>query len=56
MSLTDINFSEGDGQDFLIEVPSGTLNAPVDILVESGGAQYPIENIPKQGRIFVISE
>jgi hypothetical protein len=35
MALTDINFQEAEGQDFVVEIVVGTLNVPNDILVET---------------------
>lgn len=57
MALTDVNFQEGEGQDFILEVPIAVyVGSVTDILVESGGSQYPVNEIPQPGRIFVISE
>jgi len=57
MALTDVNFQEGEGQDFLLELPvavySGALS---DVVTEAQSAQYPVLEVPAQGRIFVISE
>lgn len=57
MALTDVNFQEGEGQAFLVELPaasySGVLN---DIASEPGSGQYSVMEIPAPGRIFVISE
>ena len=36
MALDDVLFSEGDKQNFIEEVPLGTLFAPLDILADSG--------------------
>ena len=47
MALTDINFQEGEGQDFITEFPSvGYAGAMSDIVVESNGSQYPVLEIP----------
>lgn len=35
MPILDIVFNEGDIQNFLIEVPIGSLNSPKDILLET---------------------
>lgn len=43
MAFTDINFQEGDGQDFIVEIPQGTLNSPLDILVETNGTLCLLE-------------
>lgn len=41
MALTDVNFQEGEGQDFLLELPTATYTGSVnDIAVESGGSQF----------------
>lgn len=58
MALTDIVFIEGDTQEFILEVPTGTLNAPDDILFESDsntgavileiGPTYPDVNLIAQ--------
>jgi hypothetical protein len=56
MALTDIQFQAGDGQDFLLELGAGGLNAPQDIVGEADGSQYPASELPQPGRIFVISE
>jgi hypothetical protein len=34
MALDDIVFSEGDRQNFIEELPAGTLNIPADIVTE----------------------
>lgn len=55
--LTDINFQQGERQDFIVEVPTGTLNAPVDILFEeSGGQAFILEATLTGGNIFIMSE
>lgn len=58
MALTDINFQEGEGQDFVVEIPAGSYSGSVtDIAVESSGSQFLLLEVPQQGgRIFVISE
>jgi len=61
MALTDIDFSEGEGQDFIVEMPVGTLNAPVDILIETDSIGYPVLETPEitnngGGDIFIISD
>ncbi len=61
MALNDVNFQEGEGQDFILELPgviySGSVN---DILVESGSTQYVLLEIPEitggGGNIFIMSE
>ncbi|GEM_PF-818865 len=62
MALEDINFQHGEGQDFIVEFPSvlhtGALS---DIVVETGGVQYPVLEAPRivgggGGNIFIMSE
>ncbi|MBP6857851.1 MAG: hypothetical protein KBC11_01525 [Candidatus Pacebacteria bacterium] len=60
MALTDINFQEGEGQDFITEFPFiayvGSVN---DILVEANGTQYLLLEAPEKtggGNIFIMSE
>lgn len=59
MALLDINFAEGERQEFLLEVDQGTLNAPVDILVEAS-ARFPVEEIGNTGgsgrTIFIMTD
>lgn len=40
--LDDILFISGDNQNFINEVPSGTLNSPLDILSD----RYMVNEIP----------
>lgn len=62
MALTDINFQQGEGQDFILERPAGTLYAPVDILVEADGTQYMVMEVAgtsggtTTNNIFIMSE
>ena len=61
MALTDIDFAVGDNQNFLVELPVGTLNAPVDIVIEEGSDRYPILETPVvegngDGDIFIIND
>lgn len=61
MALTDINFQEREGQDFLVEIPNnlyvGSLN---DVLIESNSTSYLVNEVPEQtgggGNIFIMSE
>lgn len=46
MALTDIDFNEGEGQDFIVELPVGTLGVPLDILIETGSTSYPVLEAP----------
>lgn len=45
--MEDIVTPPGDKQDFVLEVPIGTLNAPDDILFDSGSPYYPVTEIPQ---------
>jgi hypothetical protein len=60
MALTDIHFQEGDRMTYVVEVPVGTLNAPVDILIENNSTRYLLLEIPQVtnagGNIFIMSE
>lgn len=55
MALDDVNFQEGEGQDFIVEVPEGTLNAPLDISSEANGSPL-VSEIPSVGGIFVMMD
>lgn len=46
MALTDINFQQGEGQDFILERTPGTQYAPVDIMIEPSGSQYLVVETP----------
>lgn len=61
MALTDVNFSEGEGQDFLVELPAGDYDGAFgDIVVEPGSTQYLVTEVPVveggDGDIFIIGE
>ncbi len=61
MALTDINLQEGEGMDFMLEIPAGTLGTPTDILLEEECTQFPVSEIPLVtggggGNIFIMSE
>lgn len=60
MALTDIDFNEAEGQDFIIETPVGTLNAPDDIVIETSSAGYLLLETPLVtgggGDIFIIND
>ncbi len=59
MALTDVHAQSGEGMDFIVEVPVGTLNAPVDILIETNSEQYPLLETPLVtgggGNVFIMS-
>lgn len=55
--LTDIHFQQGERQDFIVELPTGILHAPVDILFdESSGQAIISELVLTGGNIFIMSE
>jgi len=59
MAVTDINFNEGEGQDFIVEIAAGALNPAVDFLIETLSTGYPvveIETPASGGDIFIINE
>lgn len=60
MALTDINFQEGEGQDFLAELPFVAYSGSVgDILVEPNSSSYSVNEVPEKsggGNIFIMSE
>jgi len=57
MALDDIGFQEGDIQNFLLELPVGTLNSPDDILMEASAQTPVLETELEAGSdIFIMSE
>ena len=59
MAFTDINFQEGEGQDFIIEIPAASYSGVLtDIMVEPSGSQYLLIETPQASEggdnIFVI--
>lgn len=61
MALTDVHFSEGEGQDFLVEVPTGSYSGSFsDIVTEGDDREQFISEIPAAegggGNIFIMSE
>lgn len=57
MALTDVYFQEGEGQDFLVELPVAVYSGTLSDAVADSGSQYPTQEIPSSSsRIFVISE
>ncbi len=62
MALTDVNFQEGEGQDFILEVPNSIYSGVLsDVLLEDDGSQYLLSEIPEGvigagGNIFIMSE
>lgn len=58
MALTDINFQEAEAQGFIVEIPVGTLESPIDILFEPS-SQYLVMELTLAGgggNIFIMSE
>ena len=58
MALTDVNFQEGEVQDFILEVPSAVyVGSVTDILVEPSGSQFMVLETPEAGgNVFIMSE
>lgn len=61
MALTDINFQEGEIQDYLVELPSVVYAASLtDINIEADSAQYLVSEVPAVvgggDSIFIMSE
>lgn len=56
MALTDIVFNQGDGQDFILELPAGILGTPLDLLVSDPNTGSVLEVPGGGGAIFIMSE
>lgn len=60
MALIDVDFNEGEGRDFLVEIAAGALATPVDTLVEESGGQFSVQELPLptggDGDIFIIND
>ncbi len=59
MALTDVIFSGGEVQDFLVEIPTAVYSGSLeDVLVEESGSQTLMSEIPEAsgGNIFIMSE
>ncbi len=58
MAIIDVHFQEGEGQDFILELPSVVYSGEIiDITTESGSTQYPVSELPSgAGNIFIMSE
>lgn len=61
MALTDINFQEGDGQDFNVEIPTAIYSGNVSDITQEGGGNghllYEIHGTQNtNGNIFIMSE
>lgn len=62
MALTDVNFQEAEGQDFILEIPNNVYSGSLsDFLLEENGGQYLLIETPEVqggggGNIFIMSE
>lgn len=62
MALSDIVAQSGEGQDFILEIPTVVYaGSATDILIESGGSQFLLLETPLVtggggGNIFIMSE
>ena len=58
MALSDINFDEEEPQDFILEIATGSLFAPEDILTfdSFGELLYEIDAADPAPNIFIMSE
>ena len=61
MALIDVNFQEGEGQDFIVELPPvAYFGSLTDIVSETSGSQFPVLEAPEitggGGDIFIMSE
>lgn len=58
MALTDILIGELDSQEMELEIPLGTLNSPVDILLESnsrtGNVEAELILFPESSHVFIL--
>lgn len=61
MALADVHFQEGEGQDFLLELPSVSYTGELlDIASETSSGQFLVLETPLitngGGNIFIMSE
>jgi hypothetical protein len=60
MALTDVNFNEGEGRDFILEMARGNGGVITDVVVEPSGSQFPVEELTADvgggGDIFIIND
>jgi hypothetical protein len=62
MALTDIHFQEGEGMDFITEIPVGASHPAGDILIEDDSSQFMLVETPLVtgggggSNIFIMSE
>lgn len=54
--LTDINFQIGEIQDFIVEISTGILNSPIDIVFDDSAQTFILEATITGGNIFIMSE
>lgn len=54
MALSDVNFQEGEGRDYLVELPVGTLGTPNDILA-GHDPQATMVQLP-DGDVFILAD
>lgn len=56
MALTDIVFAQGDLQSPVMDIPLGTLNEPVDIVVDEGACEEIPQPTGASRKIFIMVE
>lgn len=60
MAISDVNFSEGEGQDFILELPAVVHAGALDDILSDAGSQQIVSEIPADegggGNIFIMSE
>lgn len=58
MALSDVQFQEGEKQDFIVELPVASYSgAFTDVLIEPASTQYLLLEAPASGgNIFIMSE
>ncbi|MBP6948675.1 MAG: hypothetical protein KBC41_02225 [Candidatus Pacebacteria bacterium] len=57
MALNDIHFQEAEGQDFVVEFPTGVLYSPLDILIDEESDRYLVmETSQSGGDIFIMND
>lgn len=60
MALTDINFSEGESQDYILSLARGNIGTLSSIETETSSSQFPVEELTADvgggGDIFIIND
>jgi hypothetical protein len=62
MALLDVSFNAGEGQDFILELPTRVANSVTDILIEASATEILVLETPLivdgggGGNIFIMSE